>query len=150
MSWFDLTSSRLQQLGLWTSFLQLPLFSSWNVPSQPETFGRSDAEKYRKMLRWLRRRLRFSVIIVRVDFSLFFPLFFGMFWCFGNEQPDVLRLHSFFISSDVGGTCVLLGPLGRGAAGLGSKYPRSLVYLKFGVENTGNLVEWCWMVRVWR
>ena len=45
----------------------------------------------------------------------------------------------------MGGTCVLLGPLGRGAAGLGSKYPRSSVCLKFGeakLEIWLNDVEW--------
>ena len=135
MSWFDLTSSRLQQLGLWTSFLRLPLFSSWNVPSQPETFGRSDAETIRKMLRLLRRRrLRFSVIIVRVDFSLFFPLFFGMF-CFRPGRDDV----SFWapwaeVPQDWEVNTI--------------KYPRSLVYLKFGEAKLEIWLNNCWKVRV--
>ena len=52
-------------------------------------------KKDRTSLRLLRRRLQFSVVIW-FDLSLFSPRLFGTFWCFGNEQNDVCRLHSLF------------------------------------------------------
>ena len=62
----------------------------------------------------------------------------------------VFQLHSFFVPSDLGGTRVLLGPLGRGAAGPEKSiveeenHQRSWLRRRFGDGNllqTGNLVE---------
>ena len=94
-SLFDLTSSRLQQLGLWTSCLRLPLFGSWNVPSQLETFGRSDAEKHQKSLRLLWMRLHVSVLYVLISHCSpaphISPQFLGRF--------DVLAMRNLTSSS---------------------------------------------------
>ena len=103
---------------------------------KPNTRGRSDAEKHQKSLSSFSWRLHFfQSLVLYVWFLTILPVF---------------QLHTF-VPSDLGGTRVLLGPLGRGAAGPGKSiveeenHQRSLLHRKFGdgkLMQTGNLVEW--------
>ena len=149
MSWFDLTSSRLQQLGLWTSFLQLPLFSSWNVPSQPETFGRSwMLKKIGRCWGYWGGGCDFQSLLYVLISHCSSHYFLGCF--------DVLEMNNLTSSG-----CIRSSFLPTWEARVSFwapwaevpqdwevntiKYPRSLVYLKFGeakMEIWLNNVEW--------